>query len=356
MRKNLILFLLLSLIFSGCRSAECENRKFERLFCWAAPVNEEQASRYAAAGVTDILVGTQKQFEYARKYGMNPYWKIFTPAGPHVQKISAKEQEYLDYISGKDLDKKIPKAERNKIIFQRRKEKNYFHGGDAIDENTALGGVKIACFSCDEDLVLTKKKLTAILKSAPVGSAGIFMDYFGYNNHRGCYCENCLLKYEKFLKSKNLADTPSNRTAFYRQEIIDYYNKVTAFIKSQRSDLKSVAHVYPYFRDDPWYANGANLDYCAQTVAWYFKWKSEDIVKNTRHILEHAKDYHPNTEAVPFLGLSSTTNHSLYAKTPEEVASELEDILSAGAKSLMVCYGQVILEKGYFEVFRKYCK
>ena len=82
-----ILVSLLFLAAAGCGTVEKTSstpgkNKFVRLFSWGASSKEEEMRRYAEAGVTDILVRNEKQFQLAVKYGMNPYWRCFTPEGP----------------------------------------------------------------------------------------------------------------------------------------------------------------------------------------------------------------------------------------------------------------------------------
>ena len=61
---------------------------------------------------------------------------------------------------------------------------------------------------------MSRKKLDSILDSAPEGTEGIYLDYFGYMNNRGCYCGNCLRKYRQYLKEKNfLADIHPKESA-----------------------------------------------------------------------------------------------------------------------------------------------
>ena len=52
---------------------------------------------------------------------MNPYWKCFYPAGPHRQVISPEEEKLYDYLRGRDLDKNLSRAERKKILEERKK-------------------------------------------------------------------------------------------------------------------------------------------------------------------------------------------------------------------------------------------
>ncbi|MBQ7695250.1 MAG: hypothetical protein IJT50_09025 [Lentisphaeria bacterium] len=342
---------------AGCRSAEAASSgevKFRRFFCWGVPNTEANARKYAEAGVTDIEVKNRKQFDLARKYGMTPYWKCFTPAGPYPQVVTPEEEKYFAYISGRDLDPKMPKAERLKILHRRRIEKQHRYGGEQVVE-VDTQSKPIPCFVSDDGLRLTREKLDKLMKDAPEGVAGMFLDFIGYTNHHGCFCEKCLAKYRKFLAGKKLADTPESKKLFYREKLVDYYNAVITYIKSKHPAWKIALHIYPDFRDDHLYGNRIKADYCHQTVAWYFKWEEPKIRKYTKSVVGHAKDFYPHAEGIPFLGLSTDESSSLGYKTPADVERELKIILSAGGRTLSVCSGSAIIEPGYHEVFRKYC-
>ena len=114
-------------------------------------------------------------------------------------------------------------------------------------------------------------------------------------------------------------------------------------------------HIYPEFRPDPLYGNRVKADFCGQTVAWYFEWPLEKIIRYTRFVLDHANDFHPGAAGIPFVGVNSDRNRSLAFKSPEQLDRELALIVAAGGDTLMVCNGSAMLVPGYFEVFRKYC-
>ena len=357
MKFGLAVFAVFALALGGCRTAEQNttgNMKFVRLFSWGVPFNESVAERYSAAGVTDILVNNRKQYDFAVKYGMKPYWKCFLPAGPYTQVMTPEETKYHDYIKGKDLDSKLPRAERMKILHRRRIEKQHRYGGESVVDTDVISS-DIACFISDEGLALSRKKLDKMMADAPDGVAGMFLDFLGYMNQRGCYCEKCLAKYRKYLAENKLKDTPENRTVFYREKLAEYYNKIIDYIKSRHPDYKIAVHVYPDFREDHLYGNRTKADYCGQTVSWYFKFDERKIREYTQFVVKHAKDHFPNAEGLPFIGLSTDKNHSLGYKTPAEVEHDLQTILKAGGRTVMVCNGHAIIEPGYFEVFRKYC-
>ena len=354
-----ILFLLGSLLLlSGCVNlgSNTEKGKITRVFCWGVPKNEAEAARYAAAGVTDIRATDARQCEWIVKHSMTPYCGTFTPAGPHDQQMTPEEEAYHIYINGGDLPKKIPVAERKKIIDQRRREKNHRYGGDMVNAIDTINTARLKCFASDKGLVLARRKIDAILAKAPAGVKGMYVDYIGYTNHRGCYCHDCLKRYQTFLKAHNLTDTPENRIVFYRQTLVDYYNAVVDYIKSRRPEFKIVAHIYPEFNPDPLYGNRTRVDYCGQTVSWYFKWSPEKITDYTRVTIGKASDFFPGVQGIPFIGLNINPKSSLGYKTPADVESELKTIIATGADTLMVCTGSAMLAPGYFEIFQKYCK
>ena len=181
------------------------------------------------------------------------------------------------------------------------------------------------------------------------------MDFVGYNNFKGCYCRKCLDKYQSYLKTHQLADTQANQDTFYLNQLVEYYNSIIDYVKSRRSDFKVAVHIHPLFKADPLYGNRLKADFCGQTVSWYFKWDAEKIQRCTRYVLEHAQDYHKNAEGIPFIGMSSTPDSSLICKTPEQVEQDIQAVLAAGGRTLMVCSGRVIIQDKYLEVFKKYC-
>ena len=343
-----------SLFCAGCRTANEGEKKFDRFFSLAPPRNEVEAAKLVEAGVTDLLVNNKKHHDLAKKYGMTPYWKCFTPAGPHRQVLTPEEEKYWAFISGQDLDRKMPRARRAQILHKRKIEKQHRYGGEMVAPIDVLSS-PLPCFVSDEGLQLSRKKLDALIDSAPADSAGICLDFIGYMNHEGCYCDSCLAKYRKFLSERSLADTPENKVAFYRGKIVEYYDGIIGYIKSKRPDYKIVLHIYPDFKADPLYGNRLKAEWVGQTVAWYFKWDTEKIRKYTRFTVERAKDHYAFSEGIPFLGLNTNHSSSLGAKTPADVERELKTILDAGGRSLMVCCGMTIIEDGYLEVFKKYC-
>ena len=346
---------MLVLLVCGCSTFPVKQPRFERVFCWGRPASEENARKYAEIGVTDIRVITQKDYELATKYGMTTYCGVFTPAGPYPQVMTNEETAYSEYIKGKDLDSKLPKEERATIIRKRMLEKGYRYGGEPDNGAMNVMSFDTPCFNSDVNYALSKKKIDEILEKAIPGVKGIYFDGIGYTNQHGCYCEKCLRDYNAFLEKNKLPDTKPNRDLFYRKLLVDYFNAMIDYVKEKRPDFKVMAHYWPVFQPDPLFANRTKVDYCGQTVAWYFEWPLDKVANYTRYVLKYAKKYHYNSEGIPFVGLNAKKGEALAYKSPEQLEAELRVILAVGGRTLMVCNGHDMIKPGYFEVFRKYC-
>lgn len=353
--RSILLSAVALLSLCGCLNfSDKTEPKIRRVFCWGMIRYEASAARYAAAGVTDIRVRSKQELTWAQKYGMTAYCNTITPAGPHPQVLSPEEEKYHRYINALDLPKSTPKAERKKIINQRRLEKGHRFGGDRLNSIDTLNVNSLPCFGCDTDFAFTGKKIDSILAKTLPGVQGIYMDYFGYVNHRGCYCKGCLERCQEFLKSRKLADTPENRDLFYQEQLIAYFNRAVDYVKAKRPDFRIVAHIYPEFEPNPLYGYLTRADYCGETVSWYFQWSPEKIAKYTAAVVNR-KQPAPGCAGVPFIGVSTNPRGSLGYKSPADVEKDLQIILRSGGNSLMVCNGDSMITPGYFEVFQKYC-
>ncbi len=360
MSWKLLAFSVMSVVtFCACenlsRTADvAKPQKFKRVFCWGMPDSEEKARRFQEAGVTDIYVHNQMQLELALKYGMTPYCGTFTPCGKHRQVMSPDEEKHFAYINGSDL-KGLGAAEKTAIIDKRRIETKHRFGGEPEAELDTLNSVRIACFLSDVDYELSKKSLDKICSKVE-GVKGIYFDYLGYSNFKGCYCDVCLAAYKNFLAERQLADNQANKDMFYRDVLVKYYNDMISYVKSRHPDFKVVVHIYPFLQQEPLYGNRVNADFCGQTVAWYFPWKEKKIREYTKAVLAGQNDYFKNVSGVPFLGINTKPGGSFWRKSPETLEKELHILLDSGADTLMVCSGAAMIEPEYFEIFKKYCR
>ncbi|MDD4017881.1 MAG: hypothetical protein PHV28_08030 [Kiritimatiellae bacterium] len=356
MTKHFIPHLLVVLLAGATAHAQMSAseppKRFNRVFSWGRLTDEDTARRFSRIGVTDIQVANNEQLALARKYGMIPYCGTFTPRGPHGQAMSSEEEKHFAYINGLDL-KGRPSSEKNAEIDKRRLERKHRYGGEPVASLDTINSVRIPCFGSDVDYTLSRKSIDAICSRVD-GVQGIFFDYIGYSNFKGCYCEQCLAAYKAYLTEKGLEDTAKHKNEFYRDRLVTYCNDMIGYVKSQHPDFKVVIHVYPTFLPEPLYGNRLKADFCGQTVAWYFPWDAVKIRQYTRVTVMEQDKYFTGARGVPFVGLNRRPG-SLWVKDAATLDSELRTILASGGDTLMVCNGNDMIEPGIDKVFATYC-
>lgn len=343
-------------VSSGCvhpQPAKQEPPKtFERVFCWGTLSDDDTARKYSEIGVTDISVHNEQQLGLALKYGIIPYCGTFTPRGKHGQVMRPEEEKHFAYLNADDL-KGANTADKKAAKDKRRIAMKHRYGGEPDVALDTVNDVRIACFLSDSGHELSKNALDKICASVP-GVKGIFFDYLGYSNFKGCYCPDCLDAYNRYLADRKLADNQKNQNAFYRDSLVKYYNDMIDYVKSKHPDFKVVVHIYPTFLPEPLYGNRTKADFCGQTVAWYFPWDAGKIAKYTQITVNDQNKYFKDVRGVPFVGLNRGPG-SLWIKDAATLDTELQTILASGGNMLMVCNGGDMIKPGNYEVFKKYC-
>ncbi len=354
--QNILLSLLMSSLADGRTTLQPNTRalpqKFRRVFCWGTLTDEETAKKYSEIGVTDICVNDRSQLGLALKYGITPYCGVFSPHGKHGQVMSQKEEEHFAYINTHDLEG-MTEAEKKKTRDQRRIEMKHRYGGEPVATLDTLNSIRIPCFVSDTNYERSKSAIDEIC-SRVQGVKGIFFDYLGYSNFKGCYCQDCLEAYEKYREQNKLGDSQKTRDVFYRDMLVQYYNDMIDYVKNKRPGFKVVIHVYPTFLPEPLYGNRTKADFCGQTVAWYFPWASEKIARYTRITIGDQNKYFQDVQGVPFVGLNRNPG-SLWVKDAATLEQELQVILEAGGDMLMVCDGNDMIKPEIYPVFKKFC-
>ena len=349
---------------SACVRPE-EEPGFERFFSWGAPADETEMRNALEIGVTDVMLGAsqKKQIALAKKHGLKVY-ATFIPQGVRRQEMTPdEERERLRLESGGGLTLPAkPTAEQSKEFRDKatayQKASQYHFGGEPFRENIGKEVLlyRIDCFNGPEALEKSKARLKILCADPDLD--GIAFDFVGYMNYRGCYCETCLALYRDFLKKNSLSDSEKNRDAFYLKCLVDYNNQLAAYVRSLRKDMKIVNHVYPVFLPEPLYGNRLDVDYCGQTVAWYFLWDREKIRDYTKVTCERQSQYHPRSTGIPFIGFYDSDRQKAFDyKSPERLEMELREILAAGGRNLMICGPKDFWnKKEYRDVVKKYMK
>lgn len=361
--RTLSLLTLCCLTLNGFSAEEQQAKRFTRFFAFGQLADGAMAEAAQAIGVTDITVNIRKmeQVKLAHEYGMKAY-AGFGPQGAKSMKMSPEEQALQNRLNGRDIP--LPKnatpeekAEKKQKVLEFVKESKTQYGGEPLPD-APYGDViqeTSRCFVGTNSYEIAKELLRKICAIEELD--GVYFDYIGYPNFKGCYCDDCEALYHEGLAAQNLTDLPEHRTNFYREQLVRYNNTMVDFIKSLRPDFKVMTHVYPVFLAEPLYGNRLKTDFCGQTAAWYFLWPREKIVEYSKIITAEQNRYFPEVKGVPFLGFYNVGPTSAFpVKTAERVEMELQAMLEGGADSVMICSLNSVLDNPEVSaVFKKYC-
>jgi hypothetical protein len=113
-------------------------------------------------------------------------------------------------------------------------------------------------------------------------------------------------------------------------------------------------HVYPVYLPEPLYGNRLKVDFCGQTVAWFFIWPGEKVRRYASVTVGRQNQYFGHVKGVPFVGFGRSA--AFDRKTPVILERELKTILDCGAESLMMhAFAEAADDPEIFAVLAEYC-
>jgi len=250
---------------------------------------------------------------YARKYGLKAYAPLVI-SGSYSQKMTPEESKL---------------NMENKSDYQRGGEPLSGKRGDEI----------LYCKSPEflHPFVKEENKMriqTLILH----GYQGIALDFVGYRNYYASFTPLA-----KRLLAEHINPSISKKEAqdqFFEQALIDFYDDMVDYAKeyaaSKARKIEISCHIYPTFLPNPLYGNKCNVDYCGQTVSWFFKpyWSYDKIEKYARFVVKQENRYHSKSIGAPFIGFDSMWQNGIHAKSPERIRSEIQIVKNAGARAI----------------------
>ena len=277
--------------------------------------------------------------EKGKKYGILVYGCATPLVGKQLptQEMNAKED-----------------ACRARILADKTKEKNgYQFGGEPYLPLEVLD-LNINCFHDESVREAIKKSIrdTAMVK----GIAGIAFDFFGYDNYRGCRCLLSMKLAGEYHRNHPGLTEDKAFEAFSLESLVDFYNDMADYARSQKQEIKVACHVHPVFLPEIYYGNRLKRDVCCQTAAWFMEpfWPKERIEEHVRVIFGEEKKYWSFAEGAALLGSTFTAKASHPPKLPERVEFELRTMLAAGADRIQVCSGGDLMRSpSSMEVFKR---
>jgi hypothetical protein len=324
--KNLIIIMaLIVTIFvpSAVRATEAETAKADGLrIAWISKqVPSEKILQIAQElNFYAIIVywnknKTPQVIERAKKFNFDTYTWIF-PLFPKGKKEQYKQQ--MNIAENVIFKAELAMAKKKKLF-----PAGYQGGGEPILGNKEVMLYEAPCFHHPEVVELLKKQIKEILTTAP-NLKGIALDMFGYQNYHCCYCPTSMKAFADYCTKHPKLTKFEAWPKFNFESLVNFQNELCEYARSIRPSVKITNHVWPVYQPKPLYGNRLKLDYCAQTVAWFFKpfWSDDKIINYTKTVINDADKYYPQQQGIPFLGYFNNW------KSPERVAHELDLIFT----------------------------
>jgi hypothetical protein len=282
-------------------------------------------SGFNAAAVSGANLNTLIAYGQKHNVGIYYWFHIIPPENmkQFAQQMSPEENEILKNLNA---DKSVNKN-------------GYQFGEEPLSGRREVLETPLLCFHRPETVEFCKKHLQTVFEKFPE-ITGVALDYIGYQNYRCCHCRQSMALFEEYYKkTQNKLSRETALEQFSLETLAQFSNELSAYIRKLRPKAKIAARVYPVFMPEPLYGNRLDVDYCCQTVAWFFKpyWPPEKIEKYTRYIIENEKKYFPASRGIPFIGLFQNPKGRF--KSDEEFFKELEAVKKASParRDLSIC-------------------
>ena len=231
---------------------------------------------------------------------------------------------------------------------------NYQWGEEPKGRKTEVLIQDIMCFHDERVKNLFKEKIKEILKVD--GITGIGFDFIGYQNYHCCYCDVSEKLFQQYCKENKDIQLDKARDKFSLETLVNFYNDLADYARSIKPDIKIITHIYPVFLPEIFYGNQLNIDYPAQTVAWFLPWNTARVKRFTKLIVENEKKYFQRVNATAMIGYYYHRDN-FPEKSAEQVENELKTIIENGCNYILVhSINDVLKNSEVKKIFSKYFK
>jgi hypothetical protein len=181
------------------------------------------------------------------------------------------------------------------------------------------------CFESERAMASLERQVTGALETAD----GVALDGFGYRNYYACHCDRCV---SRRLEYGEATDSSRYEAIAHVSEesIVEAVDRLYRHAKGEDSDALVVNHVWPPFRPNPDYAHRLPLDFCSQTVSWFYP-PDRPLDRVVFEAERHARLASENTFA-PFVGVF---DEPYLRRGPDRLAREVDIALEHGDGDLV---------------------
>jgi hypothetical protein len=173
------------------------------------------------------------------------------------------------------------------------------------------------CFEHEASRSFLKERVTTALEIAD----GVSFDGFGFRNHYACFCDRCIAIRKAMAAERTVAHEPELVARMSETSLVTVSDVLYEHAKGIKPDAIVTNHVWPPFYPNEYFGNRLRLDYCTQTISWFYPphWSLRRVEFETAE-MKRLEDPKRNT-FVPFIGLYSDP---YLVRSPERVRAEFE--------------------------------
>ncbi len=180
---------------------------------------------------------------------------------------------------------------------------------------------ELLCYEHDAARSFIRGRISELLRVAD----GVALDGFGFKNHYACFCEKCITAHQS---------DPARLASYSQGSLVQISRIIFEHLKARKPEALLINHVWPPFDPNPYYACELYLDYCTQTISWFYRphWSLQRVELEAA---EHKRlENRKRNRFVPFIGLY---NDPCQRRSPPRLKQELEIALRYGEGSLVLC-------------------
>ena len=188
----------------------------------------------------------------------------------------------------------------------------------------------LLCFEQPAAQTELKRRVAAALAVAD----GVAFDGFGFANHYGCFCPRChraRIDLQDREPTRHAADVLATQS---EKSLVALSHLLYDHAKNIQSDALVTNHLWPPFRPHPAYGARLKLDFCSQTISWFYKphWSLQRVAFEAAEMkrLEVAE----NNRFAPFIGMF---HQPFLARSGARIAAELAIAQQYGEGNLIFC-------------------
>ena len=178
-------------------------------------------------------------------------------------------------------------------------------------------GLETLCFEHPASQEELKDRVSETLAIAD----GVAFDGVGFRNRYACFCDRCEGIREEMMEENPALHKADVMAQVSEESLVKVSQILYAHAKLVKPEAIVMNHLWPPFRPNPYYGNRLKLDYCSQTISWFYKptW-SLDRVEFEAAEMKRLEDRSANV-FVPFIGVY---DDPYLVRSAERIAKELE--------------------------------